>query len=453
MDKDYIILKSEQLDVDDIKESMHELSEIASVQSSKIEELQKKLDQIYKSQGLEKPEIKYKKQEAITTITNKYEAMSYQELADEAYQDLTDHGLDPENIKREDLLDSEIIEEIDKELNRPVARAEKWGTNDFIIVFSAAIVGITADFVLGNRDNPLTGQNSEFSKYLDELHKHKPNSPIDYQGKYFGADKESGANLGTHRILAKGHDLFRIIEAIWQIKNGTFVGITHHNGIAEKIVSNVNQYGKPYEVCETYYEALKFFIEHMKGDFFSKMSLPIPGYSFFMESDSRALRLLTVNLYKQGLNMKNVAIQSVSTIGIELILRVYMGIVATQELIETSDIYVENDFSNADKIKMILFPARNAKNREMFLLAHTVVMATNTGKIIITKRPQDINLTEILAVIRYLIPYLNEVRKRHSKVAKLKRNTNEILEEWERLEAEICPEEIVKALPNRPFTV
>lgn len=428
-DRDLVILKSQQMELEEIGREIEENKKASDDNLKKADELIRGADDLLERLGMSKnicipkKEIKIPLEETfISPLAADY---TYDELYLRAEKNLLSKGIDIYNLNQADLLDEDVINRIEYELNKPLDRREKWTKDDKIIVFAAAIVGIATDFFFGNRDNPLTGKNSKFAEHLDKLHVHPGGSPIDYQGEGFGG--------GDHRVLSKGHDLLRIVEAIWQIKNGTFVGIRHEYGKAIKVVSRVNQYGNPYEQMSTI-EAIANYFKHMTGDFFSKNSIPIPGYSFFMESSNRELRVFAATMYKQGFNLKNVAIQGISTLAVELMLRIYMAIKETKRLLkEDKSLNILEDFSNFENIKTIINPAANSKYREMFLVTHAVITAVNIGKVIIKKAPWEINLTEIFMTIRYLVPYIKEVLDRHSRQAILSRNTQEIISDWDKL--------------------
>lgn len=133
-------------------------------------------------------------------------------------------------------------------------------------------------------------------------------------------------------------------------------------------------------------------------------------------------------------NLKNVAIQGVSTLSIELILRIYMAVKETKRIkAENKSFNILEDYSNIDNIKSIISPAQNPKYREMFLLAHSMVTAVNVGKVIIKKAPWEINLTEIIMTIRYFVPFIEDYLYRNSRQAILDRNTKEINDEWDNI--------------------
>lgn len=427
MDKETVTLKYQKNRVETLSEQTKTNLDDTKKTASLIHDLDLEIGDLMNELGItdtdlvSKSDVQCGESEfGITPSIDEYD--SFDDLFNEALLTLEESSVNCDVLTYIDLIDEASLDEIDIELNRPLARQDKWTKNDKIIVFVASIVGMVGDLVLGNRDNKLTGTNSKLSEWLDQFHKHNGGSPLDYQGPGFGG--------GDHRVLSKGHDLFRMVSAIRQIMNGQFEGVTYRDGVAYKVFSEVNQNGTPYEQMELF-EAIANYFSHMKGDFFSKKSLPVPGYSFLMEADNRQLRIFAATMYKQGFNLKNVALQGITTLSIELILRIYFAVVEVQKIMEEElDIEIDSDYSNIDKIKRVTLPASNPKYREMLLMTHALVTAFNIGKITIKKAPWEINLTEILATIRYLVPYIRETMFRYSDVAKITRNTEDINQIW-----------------------
>ena len=427
-DKDLVILKYLDEEQKDNERELREITKETDAQSDKLDSLIALMSSKLKTQGKKVPQVTpgevYSGYEEIS-IQFDNEILSYDELYKEAELNLRKRGLDVENIDFESLLSDEEINEIIKELNAPLTEREKWTKSDFIAVFIAALIGCIADLVLGDRNNKLTGQNSKFSKWLNEFHKHEPGAPIDYQGPHFGG--------GHHRNRSRGHDLLRFIEAILMFKNGEFRGVYYKDGVAHYVKTNLNQFGNAYQKLGTI-DAIVRYVKHMLADFCSTYSLPFPGSSFLAECGNRDLRKFSAVMYENGFNLKNIMTQAFSTVAIELILRVYNSINAVKAMNNSE---IAEDYSNFDKAKEFINPSNKEKLYELLLTAHAITTGFNIGKIIIKKAPWEINVTEIFAVIKYARKVIKANKKRHNKTAILFRNSQHIHEEWDRLEDEI----------------
>lgn len=424
MDKDSTILKYLQSETETVEKELTELNSQNVYKEKTLDRMDQRFDEIYALLNKKRPVIESQLEESdsIEPIQSTEVTMNFDELYDIASSELAKRGFDVESIEYHSLVTEAELNQIEKEMNRALPRKEKWTKNDYIAVFIAASIGSLVDLILSDRENPFTGKESQFSKWLDQFHKHEGGAPIDYQGKGFGG--------GYHRGLSKGHDILRFIEAIIMFKNGQFEGIRYINGTAHKVISSVNQYGNPYEQLGLI-EAILKYAKHMFGDLFSTCSLPFPGSSFLVESSNRDLRKLAANMYQNGFNLKNIMTQSLSTIMVEVILRIYFGVKSVQSY--KAEFELDDDYSNFSAIKEFIKPSSKDKLYEMLLLSHAIVTAVNIGKVVIKKSPWELNVTEIMSVIRYVIPVVNSAIERNSEYSKIMRNADEIHEKWEQL--------------------
>jgi hypothetical protein len=448
MDKDSIILKYLQNELKDMEEEVTDLSRSNTANEHNLNQLESKFDEVYELLNLEKKQKLSVVSSVSPPLTGGFigpsvsKVSTYEELYQKARSNLINRGLDVESLDYHSLVTAEELAEIEKELNRPLPRREKWEKGDFVAVFIAASIGSLVDIILSDRNNKFTGRDSKFSDWLNQFHQHDGGGPIDYQGQGFGG--------GFHRGLSKGHDILRFIEGILMFKNGQFEGIRYVDGVAHKVVSTVNQYGNPYEQLSLI-EAILKYAQHMFADLFSTCSLPFPGSSFLVECGNRDLRKLAATMYQNGFNFKNIMIQSLSTIIVETILRVYFGIKSVQKYKDSFE--VSEDYSNFGAIKEFIKPAAQEKLQEMLLLSHSIVTAINIGKVVIKKSPWELNITEIISVVRYAIPVLKGVIIRHSEYAKLLRNSQEIHGKWEELANSISLEEAEKEFMTSKLVV
>lgn len=433
MDKDSIILKYEQEELKDVERDLQKLKKDNDRQEEKLDEMQEKIKNAYALLGKEPLKSQKANLRVVDTIPEYHSAtstLSYDELFGKAKNSLIERGLDVENLDYHSLVSASELKEIEDELNRPLSRREKWIKSDFVAVFIAASIGSLADIVLGDRNNQLTGKDSSLSKWFNQFHQHTSGAPIDYQGEGF---RDGG--LGYHRGLSRGHDVIRFVEGILMFKNGQFIGIRHENGQAIRVITNVNQYGTPYEQLSTI-EAIVGYARHMFADLFSTCSLPFPGSSFLAECDNRQLRKFAADMYQNGFNCKNIMLQSISTIAIEVIIRIYSSMQSVKQY--KDKVELSEDYSNLNVFRQFFKPINKEKLNEMLLVAHAITTAVNVGKIVIKKAPWEINVTEIIAVVKYGIKVLKSAMARNSEYAKLIRNADEIHQRWQELESDIC---------------
>ena len=262
MDKDSIILKYEQVEMQAISSGISDLAESNRKQEEKLNELKAKMARAYKLAGAKiQPTTVHENNAACeatipTAVAAPSTEMSYEALYQKANASLAERGIDVDSLDYHSLVSEAELREIEQQLNRPLPRREKWTKSDFIAVFIAAAIGSLADIVLSDRNNALTGTKSDFSKWLNGFHTHEGGAPIDYQGKYQG--KSFGG--GFHRGLSKGHDILRFIEVILRIYFS---------------IQSVRQYKEKFELSEDYsnFDAVKHFFKQENKDKLDEMLL------------------------------------------------------------------------------------------------------------------------------------------------------------------------------------
>ena len=423
MDKDSVILKYDQFQVEDAEQDIEQLKERNKSQAEKLADLQKQL----KDMGAVAPEKKRvpnKTKKEKNKPDNDIELKSYDEIYQEAYNSLKTRGLDADELDYSGLVSEEELNEIIADLNKPLPREEQWEKSDFIAGFIAAALGSITDLILSNRDNKFTGKGSKFSDSLKQLHenkfKHKGNAAIDFQGKIEIAGETVSFGGGDHRVLSPGHDILRFISGIKSFKNGEMISIRYKNGKRLLTSTKMAKGGGDFLQLGSI-EALVEYARHMFADFFSPKSLPFPGYSFLMECDNRKIRKLVVDMYRNGFNMKNIAVQALSTVVVEFVIRLYFAIKNIQSIKEDNELY--DDYSKIDLIKTTF--KSTEKMSEMLLAAHAIVTSVHLGKVTIkcvtgdlAKGLSQINITEIIALVKYATKVTKNVAERNSDYSK-----------------------------------
>jgi len=445
MDKNSVILKYEQCCAAEAEAELENLRESNENQEKLLIALQEKMGRLGAVKTIPSVSLNPKSILSLPKM-QKDQAVrieNYDDLFAVASSSLIQRGLSTDELDYNDLVSDEDLAAIVKELNTPLPREEIWQKSDFVVTFIAAFVGCIADIVLSNRNNSLTGEKSKLSDKLNDLHekvfKHKPGAPIDYQGAGFGG--------GHHRELSKGHDLARFVDGIKMFKEGKFEGVVFENEVKKVVSMTSNQYGTPYEQLPII-GAIVEYSRHMFADVFSTYSLPFPGYSFLRESDSRQIRKLAADMYNNGFNIKNVMTQSLSVIIIEIIIRLYYSIKAVHAY--SSKVVASEDFSYLDAAKEFINPQQKEKLNEMLLVAHSIVMAENTGKIVFKcliakdiKAVSEINIAEIISVVGYGIKVVNAAAARNNAYAKLIYHADEINKQWDEIGSNIEADELL----------
>lgn len=252
---------------------------------------------------------------------------------------------------------------------------DKW---DYIMAFTLGILEVGGDFFISDHNNKysvankMSDKNSKLGEYFSNIHKELNHSrqPLDYQGIGFGG--------GDHRGRTFGHDLIMFPLAIYMLCSGKFIDGHYEDNILKFVVSELNQRGNGYEALN-FDEAIIAYLTHMIADFFSAKSVPIPGFSLLTHFPQREIRKFANDLYKDGLNLRNLVMQGVPIAATELLMIIY-----------TSLRYKDSCFSK-ESIKN--------KKEKLLLISHGIATAVNTGKVIITKEPTSLNLVMITRTV------------------------------------------------------
>ena len=347
-------------------------------------------------------------QESAEPIEPSYEEITAANLAYLERNGLADREFD-------DLFSREQLLAIERELSAPLAR-ERWDRWDFCAVLAGGIAGVAADFFSGGIDKKL-------KNWLGEYKISSPQVATDYQGPGFGGP--------WHRGLSPGHDILRVFEAVWQIKNGTFRGFKKISGGFEWITSTMTPDGTPFQTCDGALglEAILVWVKHLASDFVTPTSLPFPGMSYLMQMPNVQVHKFAIQLYQSGYNLRLILVQALAPALVEIVVRGYL---------------YGRQFINTGTIKMST--ERKQKLTEMLLTAHALVMAVNVGKVVVRCHAEGplalraLNVPAIMMTIRYFIPFVIARLKANDPVEILKRNAREINAGYDTLIAEMAEE-------------
>ena len=328
----------------------------------------------------------------------------------------------------------EYIAKVTDEINKIDLKAipiDKW---DIIVTFMLAVLEVGGDFFIGDPSfkHSLANKNGPFCKWLNQFHDeasktsawwgHK-GSVLDYQGAEIGGSK------GSHRAMTFGHDLplartlygskvkeddgkaVKIAKhtyngaliahdllcfclSLYSICTGKFVDCAFtKDGTYKLIISETNQNGTPYDPCNVFVGIVKYLV-HMLADFCSSASLPIPGWSLLTHFPNRDVEAFALKLYRNGMNLRTMALQSVPVGLTELLMGIYIWGRSKNGDAKYSD------------------EAWDRKKEKLLLIAHGITASVNVGKVIITDAPWRLNLVVIIRTFQLMWRVVNEETKR-----------------------------------------
>lgn len=128
----------------------------------------------------------------------------------------------------------------------------------------------------------------------------------------------------SHRMVGPTHDVFRLFSAVKLVQAGRF------ESAVRGVLKEANSYRADlpdYLKISDPTEALLLVLLHWGADFFSKMSLPIPGWSKLAESNNVEFVRALFTAYRGGANLRSALSQLISNLSglalISVVLHVY----------------------------------------------------------------------------------------------------------------------------------
>lgn len=341
-------------------------------------------------------------------------------------------------FKIDGMTEDEYIAKITEEINAidlTSVPIDKW---DIWVTFLLATLEVGGDFFLGDPGfkYSLASKNGKLVEWLDKIHNNKVSdkerdpvqkwlhkkldhsgSVLDYQGPGFGGgdhrEKTFGHDLPLTRFLfgAKekdddsltekavkktynsifiARDLLHFGLALYSICNGNFVDcVLGKDGKYVWISTTTNQNGVEYTDYNIFEGIIKYLV-HMLADFCSNRSLPIPGWSLLSHFPDRDVQAFALKLYKNGMNLRTMAMQGIPVALTELLMSLYIWL-------RSKD--CKENYSK---------DAWERKKDKLLCVAHGITTAVNVGKVIITKAPWRLNLVVITRTFYLVFKVVSE---------------------------------------------
>lgn len=335
---------------------------------------------------------------------------------------------------------AKVTDEINK-INLDSVPIDRW---DIVVTFSLALLEVAGDFFIGDPSfkHSLVNKNGPLCKWLQQFHdapkatdpewvRNQPEwikkvrkflshsdqaidsqvfsgSKGEHRAKSFSHDlpvtyflyrrraeegKELTATDKAYNASLILHDIFVFALSIWSIssgkyidfewgKDGSFIPVKDGNWDGEKIYSECNLL-----------VAIIRYIKHMVADVCSSTSLPIPGFSILMHIPDRDIEAFALKLYRNGMSLRTMALQSVPVGVTELLMAVYIWVRSKDSKAEFSEAAWEH------------------KKNKLLLIAHGITTAVNVGKVIITESPWRLNLVVIARTFQLKWKVIDEETK------------------------------------------
>lgn len=216
---------------------------------------------------------------------------------------------------------------------------------------------------------------------------------FDAQDNRHTTEYVEGLSTYYHRLLSLGHDpLLGFVFGVYDILHGTMTTIDKKGKIVCQVMENYAD-RKETDIVS----AIIKQINHFKSDITTSMGLPAPLMGLFnllqfgsIGEENQTIAEIVQGMYYEGFDFIHFCSQSMSTIVIELVVRIGYAVKRVKE---------GNSIKNS--IPISLNREKHPKLGTMLFMAHCEATAINAGKVYFAKNPMAINYPEWLAFAKY----------------------------------------------------
>lgn len=172
MDKDYVILKNQEVSLSDIKVESNSVKQEFQAVDELAQEAQARLSALYKAEGLSVPEFT-PNLKVVPSFSEKENSevladYDYDTIFKNAFNDLEAKGINPNTLTRADFLDSVTLRRIDADVNIPLYKQPHLDKYDYIISACCGVIsGLVDSFFVGKPEIKATDKGL-LQKFTDD---------------------------------------------------------------------------------------------------------------------------------------------------------------------------------------------------------------------------------------------------------------------------------------------
>ncbi|WP_288353651.1 hypothetical protein [uncultured Marinobacter sp.] len=347
-------------------------------------------------------------------------ARSWEELVEEAKQ------ITPEDVSFDDLLSESEIQAVlqrHESIGKELGWFECLDRFDLTLAVSAgAIAGLMDVLLVKVPAHPgfLGSKGSEggwLPNKVDELVKKLlPEDQIRVLEKAHKASYDPATNNGllrriaglgprTHRYQSLGHDpILGFFFGVRDILTGQFTAIDKFGKVIVQQVGEPLLEGEMFLVCIL--EALKTHVGHLLSDVATPAGLPAPlmpllSFLQFGKIGNHEYTIAEVarQMYRSGYDFKFSAASGIPVLMTNVI--IWLG----------NFIKDKNNERRKNAIKHEEDSDRKLTTRRQLLIAHSVGMLINAGKVSVTRNPLAVSWVQTLTLLRYVAPEMHFIFK------------------------------------------
>lgn len=362
---------------------------------------------------------------------------SWEDILEDAHKSIPDE-VDLQSLFIEEELQSN--ERYINQLRNDFNSLNKLDETDYLICVAAGILAASVDIFLDGipkktKEGVTAGPLSDYirNKFDEAIPQEKIKElerkfkvPYDLSTNYKLDEYVDGLSSWFHRYHSLGHDpILGFVFGVFDVMTGRFSAIDKKGKVISQILSDVPE-------GIDIFQAIGKVFGHMKSDVNTSMGLPAPLMTLFnmfqfgkIEKEKLTIAEVARGMYAQGYDFKHFCSMSISTMIIEVVVRLSYCIKRLNE-----------GYSLKDSIPVNGFGRKLPKLQTMLFIAHSINTASNAGKIYFTKNPLAINYTEWLAFTKYSVSQLKWTL-RDKPVLRDQYVESKLLEEWNDLQSVI----------------
>lgn len=318
--------------------------------------------------------------------------------------------------------DSELLNQSNyiNHLNSEFNDIHKLDIIDILIPTIAGILGGAVDCALGGFTKSSNGMNipgsmseyvrrqfniylpKEKIKYLEKIAK-VPYDALNYdsKGNIVVEQIVEGLSPVFHHLVSLGHDpILGFIYGVLDLMRGSVTTVDFNGKFVVQFIDGFSD-KKAQDLFESITKVFLHMISDVNGSSNTKndgMGLPVPfmalfnGVEFGKVGSNDSISELAKSMYYQGYDFRHFCSMSIPVMISEVIVRVSYFVKRLSE-----------GYSLSDSLPITLNHIHKPKLGTMLFIAHSSSVAINTGKVIFTKEPLDINYAQWLVFARYTV--------------------------------------------------
>ena len=297
---------------------------------------------------------------------------------------------------------------------------------DILIPTIAGILSGAVDCALGGFIKSSDGRNipgsmsdyisSQFNKYLPkekikylETIAKVPYDALNYdnKGNVIVEHIVEGLSPVFHHLVSLGHDpILGFLYGVLDLMRGSNTTIDFNGKFVVQFIDGFSD-KKAQNLFESITKVFLHMISDVNGSSNAKndgMGLPVPfmalfnGVEFGKVGSNDSISELVKSMYYQGYDFRHFCSMSIPVMISEVIVRVSYFVKRLSE-----------GYSLSDSLPITLNHIHKPKLGTMLFIAHSSSVAINTGKVIFTKEPLNINYAQWLAFARYTVKQIKWV--------------------------------------------